>query len=128
VHGREPRRYPHSKEVRIVRYLVIGTAVNVGVAIPPQQVAQMLDTVIAPSLEMLAKWEREGRIHGATFAGQRANCMIIDAASHEELSDLLTTLPFWGLLDWKITPLASYEGMAKRVREMSQRLKSVGQR
>jgi muconolactone delta-isomerase len=105
--------------VRIVRYLVIGTAVNVGVAIPPQQVAQMLDTVIAPSLEMLAKWEREGRIHGATFAGRRANCLIIDAASHGELSDLPTKLPFWGLLDWKITPLASYEGMTKRVREMS---------
>ena len=87
-----------------MRYLVIGTAVNVGVAIPPQQLAQMLDTVIAPGLDMLAKWEREGRIHGATFAGRRANCLIIDAASHEELSDLLTTRPFWGLLDWKITP------------------------
>ena len=84
--------------------------------------------MVVPSLEMLAKWEREGRIHGGSFAGRRGGCMIIDAASNDELADLLMTLPFWGLQDWKITPLSSSEGAAKRVREMSQRLKSAGQR
>jgi len=54
--------------------------------------------------------------------------MIIDAASNDEVADLLLTLPFWGLLDWKITPLSSIEAAAKRVREMSQRLQSAGQR
>src|SRR5262249_10556965 len=96
--------------------------------LPPQQVGQMLDAVVVPSLEMLAKWEREGRIHGGSFVGQRGGCMIIEAASNEELADLLMTLPFWGLQDWKITPLASNESALKRVREMSQRLKSAGQR
>jgi muconolactone delta-isomerase len=111
-----------------MRYLVTGEATGTAPNLPPQQVAQMLDSVVVPSLEMLAKWEREGRIHGGSFAGRGGGCMIIDAASNEELADLLMTLPFWGLQDWKITPLSSNEAAAKRVREMSQRLKSAGQR
>ena len=82
-----------------MRFLVIGEETGTAPTMPPQQVAQMLDTVIAPSLEMLAKWEREGRINGGSFAGRRGGCMIIDAPSHEELADLLMTLPFWGLQD-----------------------------
>ena len=111
-----------------MRFLVIGEETDTAPGMPTQQLAQMLDTVIAPSLEMLAKWEREGRIHGGSFVGRRGGCMIIDTASNDELADLLMTLPFWGLLDWKITPLSSNEAAAKRVREMSQRLQSAGQR
>ena len=111
-----------------MRFLVIGEETGTAPTMPPQQVAQMLDTVIAPSLEMLAKWEREGRIHGGSFVGRRGGCMIIDVASNEELADLLMTLPVWGLQDWKITPLTSPEAAAKRFRELSQRLKSAGQR
>jgi muconolactone delta-isomerase len=54
--------------------------------------------------------------------------MIIDAASHDELTDLLMSLPFWGLQEWKITPLTTYETTVKRIREMSQRMKSTAQR
>ncbi|HXX39908.1 MAG TPA: muconolactone Delta-isomerase family protein [bacterium] len=106
-----------------MRYLVIGKATNFMAGMQPPQVAQMLDTLVLPSLEMLEKWEREGRIHGGIFAGRRAHCMIIEAASNDELNELLPTLPFWGIMEWKITPLAAYEGTVKRTREMSQRLK-----
>ena len=82
-----------------MRYLVIGEATGGASAMPPQQAAQILDAVVVPSLEMLAKWEREGRINGGSFAGRRGGCMIIDAPSHEELADVLMTLPFWGLQD-----------------------------
>jgi len=111
-----------------MRFLVIGEETGSAPGMPTQQLAQMLDTVIAPSLEMLAKWEREGRIHGGSFVGRRGGCMIIDVASNEELADLLPTLPFWGILNWKITPLSSNEATAKRIRQMSQRLQSAGQR
>ena len=82
-----------------MRFLVIGEETDTAPGMPTQQLAQMLDTVIAPSLEMLAKWEREGRIHGGSFVGRRGGCMIIDTASNEELADLLPTLPFWGILN-----------------------------
>jgi muconolactone delta-isomerase len=111
-----------------MRYLVIGEMTGAPSNMPPQQVAQMIDTVVLPSLEMLAKWERDGRIHGGSFVGRRGGCMIIEAASNDELADLLTSLPFWGLQDWQITPLSSNEAVAKRTREMSQRLKSTAQR
>ena len=62
-----------------MRYLVIGEATGGASAMPPQQAAQILDAVVVPSLEMLAKWEREGRINGGSFAGRRGGCMIIDA-------------------------------------------------
>ena len=113
---------PQSKEVFALRYLVIGKAVNVAPVMQPQQVSQMIDTAILPSMEMLAKWEREGRIHGGCFAGQRAGCLIIDCASNQELDELLPTLPFWGLQEWEVTPLTSYESTAKRIREVSQRV------
>lgn len=112
-----------------MRYLVIGEATGGPPPnMPPQQMAQMLDTVVAPSLDMLAKWEREGRIHGGNLVGRRGVCMIVDAASNEELSDLLMMLPLWGMADWQITPLSSHDGAAKRVREMSQRLKGAAPR
>lgn len=112
-----------------MRYLVVGESTGVPPNVSPQQAAQMLDTVVMPSLEMLTKWEREGRIHGGSFVGRRGGCMIIEAASNDELGDLLASLPFWGLQDWKITPLSSNEAATRRVRDMSQRLKSVaGQR
>ncbi len=42
-----------------MRYLVIAESTGAAPNVPPQQVAQMLDPVVVPSLEMLAKWERE---------------------------------------------------------------------
>ena len=111
-----------------MRYLVIGETTGPAPNMPPQQLAQMLETVVVPSLEMLAKWEREGRIHGGSFVGRRGGCMIIEAASNDELADLLMSLPFWGLQDWKITPLSSNESVVKRVHDMSQRLKGAGPR
>jgi muconolactone delta-isomerase len=127
VRSSESVSQSQSKEVFALRYLVIGKAVNVAPVTQPQQVSQMIDTAILPSMEMLAKWEREGRIYGGCFAGQPAGCLIIDAASNEELDELLPMLPFWGLQEWEVTPLASYESTAKRIREMSQRLRSVDQ-
>jgi hypothetical protein len=76
-----------------MRYLVIAEPTGAAPNVLPQQLAQMLDSVVLPSLEMLAKWEREGRIRGGSYAGRRGG--IIDAASNEELADLLMTLPFW---------------------------------
>lgn len=112
-----------------MRYLVTSEDRSSGLPnIPPPQIVQMVESLIVPSLEMLAKWEREGRIHGGTFAGRRGGCMIIDAASHEEVTDLLTSLPFWGVQEWKITPLSSFEASSKRVREMGQRMKSMAPR
>jgi muconolactone D-isomerase len=111
-----------------MRYLVTSEARDGGPLMSPPQVGQMLDNLVVPSLEMLSKLEREGRIHGGTFAGRRGGCMIIDAASNEELADILTSLPFWGLQEWNITPLSSFEASSKRVREMSQRVKSAAPR
>ncbi len=108
-----------------MRYLVIGKATNFTQGMQPPQVAQMIDKLIVPSLETLVKWEREGRIHGGTLAGRRGNCMIIEAASNDELNELLPTLPFWGLLEWEITPLAGFENTVKRTRGMSERLKNL---
>jgi len=42
-----------------MRYLVIAESTGAAPNVPPQQVAQILDPVVVPSLEMLAKWERE---------------------------------------------------------------------
>jgi hypothetical protein len=76
-------------------------------SLPPREAVGVLEHTILPSLEILAKWEESGKIRGGAVAGYRAGHLIVEAASHQEISDLLRSLPFWGLMRFEVTPLQS---------------------
>src|SRR5258707_1100500 len=82
-------------------YLVSGTWVEVGALATPEQVGQFLEQAVIPSLEMFARWEEEGRIAGGVFAGERETAFVLNAGSAEEVGQLLTSLPFWGMMKWQ---------------------------
>lgn len=81
-----------------MRYLVTAEFIDPGSLIPPQQFGHVVEDAVVPSLETIAKLEEEKKILAAgVLAGARAGVMIVEAASNEELNELLQSLPFWGL-------------------------------
>lgn len=108
----------------MAKYLVTGEWVEAGALLPPEQMALIGEQVLLPSLEMLARWEEDGRISGGVFAGERAEVFVLEGASGEEVGDLLASLPFWGLVRWHVRPLQSFRSCHERDRRVTEHLKA----
>ena len=88
------------------------------VSLSSEEMAQLLENVVIPSLDQLAKWEKEGKVTGGLPVGQRAFVFIVEASSNEELDQMLRSLPILGGMEWKVIPLQSFsgrEGMEKNI-------------
>lgn len=90
-----------------MKYLV--EAENNDNIIKMENVGDYLNHVVIPSYEELLKMEQAGKLSGGLVAGERAGAFVIDAESNEDLGGILRKLPFWGMVEWKITPLQSFE-------------------
>jgi hypothetical protein len=107
-------------------YLAIGEYVEPGPLFPPQQVAQMIENVVLPSFEAMAKLQDEKKIvAGGVYAGERKGCIILDAASNDEVNRTLLALPFWGLLRWTVTPMQGFRERAADERKAVEAMKSM---
>ena len=110
-------------------YLVSGKATAAGAPTSPQQAIELLEHLVIPSLDALAKHRAEGKIlAGGILVGARAGVFVVEAASNEEVTDLVRNLPFWGILEWKVTPLESFANRARVEREQVEQLKSMMRR
>ena len=78
--------------------------------------------MVVPSLEQLAQWEQEGRIHGGGYTAARGGVFMVDADSSEEVDQLVTSLPYWGLVKVDVQPLISHGALLERARAVGQRL------
>jgi muconolactone delta-isomerase len=107
---------------RNMRFLVTIDGSDIGVGMPPEQLAQQIDQMVIPSLEQLVQWDREGRIHGGGYTAARGAVFMIDADSSEEVDRLLTSLPYWGLVKLDVKPLIPTSAMLERGPAMIQRL------
>lgn len=75
---------------------------------PPDQMAGLLETV-SSSLEMLNGLLADGKIvAGGVPAGQKKHVFIVEAASNDEVTELVQNLPLWMAHQWEITPLESW--------------------
>lgn len=107
-----------------MRYLVIWKPNYTGL-LSPEQSAQLLPQVIL-SFEILARLEAEKKIvAGGVFAGATGGSFILEAASNEELSDLLVSLPMWRKMNWEVTPLESMNHKLTNARKSLEQLKAV---
>jgi muconolactone delta-isomerase len=107
---------------RSMRFLVTIDGSNVGAGMPPERLVQQIDQMVIPSLEQLAQWEEEGRIHGGGYTAARGGVFMIDADSSEEVDQLVSSLPYWGLVTVDVKPLVSTRSLLERGRATSQRL------
>lgn len=112
-----------------MRYLVTGEYVDPGPLLPPQQLAQLIEQLVIPSFEALAKLETEGKVLGGGIcAGGRAGAWVMEAASNDEVNGLLQNLPFWGVVRWNVTPLQGFRERAAGERQVLERLKAAPSR
>ena len=88
-----------------MQYLV--EAENMDGLIPMKDVPDYINHIVIPSYEQLIKLESENKIKGGLLAGQRAGAFVMEASSSEDLGKLLRSIPFWGMVKWKVTPLQS---------------------
>jgi muconolactone delta-isomerase len=105
-----------------MRFLVTIDGSDIGVGMPPERLVQVVDQMVVPSIEKLAQWEQEGRIHGGGYTAARGGVFMIDADSSEEVDQLVTSLPYWGLVKVDVKPLTSTSAVLERARAMRQRL------
>jgi hypothetical protein len=109
----------------MARYMVTGEYVDPGPLLPPQQVVQMIENLVLPSFEALAKLEEQKKIiGGGIVAGARAGAFVVDVANNSELNQLLQELPFWGVVKWTATPLQTFRERAADEKKAIDRLKA----
>jgi muconolactone delta-isomerase len=114
VEGRRSRRS--------MRFLVTIDGSEIGVGMPPERLGHIVEQMVVPSIEQLTQWEQEGRIYGGGYTAARGGVFIMEADSSEEVDQLVTSLPYWGLVKVEVKPLISTSEMVERARAMSQRL------
>ena len=91
-----------------MKYLVKGASGPVSLS--SEEMGSLLENVVIPSIDQLAKWEKDGKVTGGLPVGQRAFVFIVEASSNEELDQMLRSLPIWGGMKWKVVPLQSFSG------------------
>lgn len=107
-----------------MKYLVKGSK-GPGFASPEEAMA-VLEGPVLPSFEILIKLEQSRKIlAGGLPVGDRAFVFIVDAASNEELDQLLQGIPLWGMLNWEVTPLQTFEARAAHERDLIKKLKKA---
>ena len=107
-----------------MQYLVEGTR---GPLPPsPEQAIALLEEVVIPAFEYVGRLKAEGKVlAGGLPVGDRAFVCIIEAASNDEVDRIVREMPTWGVLEWKVTPLQSFEARAEMERKVVQALKSA---
>src|ERR687893_387725 len=105
-----------------MRFLVTIDGSDIGAGMPPERLAQVVEQMVIPSIEQLAQWEQEGRIHGGGYTAARGGVFMVDADSCEEVDQLVTSLPHWGLVKVDVKPLISTSSILERARAIRQRV------
>ena|SRR3990167_5244368 len=100
----------YSQEAKPMKYLVKGTGGPASAS--PADMDAILQNVVLPTFDQLIKLEQEGKITGGVPVGDRAFVFIVEASSNDEVDKLLRSLPIWGVLEWKVIPLQTFEGRA----------------
>lgn len=105
-------------------YLIKGEAMS---SIPgqPELMVPMFENMILPSLKTLTNMEREKKFVGGGITGRRALAIIMEAPSNDDVHRWLQSLPFWGLLEWKVIPLVSFQTHLDGVTGGLQRIKAM---
>src|SRR4030067_617066 len=103
--------------------LVKFEATEAGSPATREQAIELLDKLVVPSLEKLAK---EGRIRaGGLLVGARAGVVVVAEKSHDEGREFVRALPAWGIWNWKVTPLESFAHRADLEKKVVQELRGA---
>ena len=110
-----------------MKFLVNFEGTESAVSTNPREYAMMIESVLIPSLQAIEKFEKEGKVIGGVYAGERAGTLIMEANSPEELSRTLARLPFWGIVDMNVSPIQSFSSAIEQTKEQLNSLKALAQ-
>ncbi len=109
-----------------MRYLVTMKTIDTAMPPSPDQMVQFMGNMVIPHHEALTKLEVEKKILAqGCVVGSRANVLIADAVSNEELHQLLMSLPMFGMSEIDVTPLTSVEDCCTNIRQILEHLKEA---
>jgi muconolactone delta-isomerase len=109
-----------------MQYLVTGEFIDPGPLLPPEQLVELLRQAVLPSHDALTNLRTEGKLlAGGYSVGERAGAFIFEVDSNAELDALLQSLPYWGLLKLKATPLEEVEGRRERDRQQADQIEQM---
>lgn len=93
----------------------------------PQEGATFIEQFILPTLELCKKLESQKKIvAGGPLSGAIALSLVVSAESAQELDDLISGLPVWPRMETTVTPLTTFDGRMKTVRDRLAQLKTQG--
>lgn len=90
-----------------------------------EEATYMLTDQIIPSLEMLEGWEKEHRVMGGFFEGQRSGTFIVEAEDNMELDRMLASLPMMGVYDVDVAPVQRIGSALDRDRRIVQEMRAA---
>ena len=103
-----------------MQYLVTMDYVDPGPLFPPQQVPGLIRQSVLPTFDARMRLRDEGKIVGeGVVAAARKVVFIMEAASNDDLNELVEGLPLWGLTV-DVTPLQSFETRKDQDRQMAE--------
>lgn len=109
-----------------MQYLVTMEFVEPGPLFPAQQLGQMVAETILPSYDQLASLVANGTIvAGGTLVGSRTATFIVEAATHDELDQLLEGMPWWGVMKTTVAPLQAFAQRAANDRALMERIQAA---
>lgn len=85
----------------------------------------MLTDQIIPSLEILERWEKEHKVMGGFFEGQRSGTMIIEAEDNLDLDRLLASLPIMAVYDVDVAPVQRIGSALERDRRIVREMRAA---
>jgi muconolactone delta-isomerase len=106
-----------------MQYLVTMDFVDPGPLLPIQQYAGMMRQAVLPGHEALKTLKSEGKILAGGFpVGERAIAFIVESDSPKELDASLQSIPFWGIVKTKVTPLQDFEDRHDQDRQATEQM------
>jgi muconolactone delta-isomerase len=112
-----------------VQYLVTAELVEAGALLPPDQFVGVMLQAALPSHDVVRNLMSEGKIVAGVYAvGERAGAFIFDVHSNAELDALLQSLPSWGLVTLKVTPLEDVASWSERDHQITEQMEQSLQR
>jgi hypothetical protein len=92
-----------------MKYLVKG---SMGPGFSSEEEAiHVLEDVVMPSFDYLMRLEKEKKIvAGGLPVGERAFVFIAEAASNEEIDQMVRKIPVWPMMEWEVTALEPISG------------------
>jgi len=107
-----------------MRYLVVGSG-GPGFASAEEALEVLSNNCSSQFHPVNRTRKKEEDTAGGLPVGDRSFVFVAEAESNDELDKMLRQLPMWGVLDWEVTPLQTFNDRAKQEQQAVKEMKNT---